>query len=192
MARPQEFNTQEVLKGALSVFWLQGYDGTTLQDLLKATGLSKSSLYSSFGDKHALFLAAFDTYRRERHEHMQKLMEQSRARDAIEAFFRDVVADANSSKFVNGCMSTNQAVEMAPRDPQIRQRVEADFLFIEDQLAAAVERGQREGNIATKLSARGVARMLLVAFAGFQVLARSRCGKDRLDDALSTYLAILD
>ena len=63
MARPQEFNTAEALYKAMGVFWSKGYEGTSLADLLEATGLSKSSLYATFGDKRDLFLAAFDCYR---------------------------------------------------------------------------------------------------------------------------------
>ncbi len=66
MARPQAFNTEEALHGALSVFWRKGYEATSLADLLAATRLSKSSLYATFGDKRSLFLAAFDAYRQAR------------------------------------------------------------------------------------------------------------------------------
>jgi TetR/AcrR family transcriptional repressor of nem operon len=49
MARPQEFETTDVLQKAMSVFWHYGYKGTPLEDLLIATGLSKSSFYNTFG-----------------------------------------------------------------------------------------------------------------------------------------------
>uniref|UniRef100_UPI001CF1B65F TetR/AcrR family transcriptional regulator n=1 Tax=Hymenobacter terricola TaxID=2819236 RepID=UPI001CF1B65F len=66
MARPQEFDTAAALHKAMGVFWRKGYEATSLVNLLEATGLSKSSLYSSFGGKRALFLAAFDAYRQQR------------------------------------------------------------------------------------------------------------------------------
>ena len=55
MARPREFDEEQALLAAMQVFWRKGYDGTSIPDLLEATGLSRSSLYETFGDKAALF-----------------------------------------------------------------------------------------------------------------------------------------
>ena len=60
MARPQEFDTTEALHQTMDVFCCKGFEATSLADLLKATGLSKSSLYATFGGKRELFVAAFD------------------------------------------------------------------------------------------------------------------------------------
>ena len=62
MSRPREFNETEALSGAMNAFWTKGYDGTSIPDLLQATGLSRSSLYETFGGKDALFEAATDLY----------------------------------------------------------------------------------------------------------------------------------
>ncbi len=74
MGRPQEFDTAEALRSAMHVFWSKGYEGASLADILQATGLSKSSLYATFGDKRALFLAAFDAYRKERLEYLNHML----------------------------------------------------------------------------------------------------------------------
>ncbi len=62
MARPREFDRDEVLDKAIEVFWTQGYDGTSVQDLVDAMGIQRGSLYAAFGDKHQLFLEALDRY----------------------------------------------------------------------------------------------------------------------------------
>ena len=62
MARRREFDEQAVVANAMELFWRQGYRATTPRDLLTATGLSKSSLYATFGSKEGLFLAALDAY----------------------------------------------------------------------------------------------------------------------------------
>ena len=62
MARPRSFDTDEVLSAAMLLFWAQGYDGTSIRDLEKATGLNAPSLYGAFGDKEALFTAALQRY----------------------------------------------------------------------------------------------------------------------------------
>ena len=62
MGRPREFDTTEALERALDVFWANGYEATSMRDLTGAMGLSKSSLYDTFGSKHELFLSALDHY----------------------------------------------------------------------------------------------------------------------------------
>lgn len=192
MARPQEFSTAQALHDALGVFWRQGYEATSLPDLLAATGLSKSSLYGTFGGKRELFLKAFDAYRSDRAQEMHRILGDGHARHAIETFFGKIIADARVPGFSRGCMSTNQAIEMAPHDVEVRARVEADFRLIEDALAATIGRGQAEGAIPWERDARAVARLLVVAFPGFQVIARAGVDGGRLQDALSLLLANLD
>jgi TetR/AcrR family transcriptional repressor of nem operon len=192
VARPQEFDAAEALHRALGVFWKKGYEASSLADLLAATGLSKSSLYATFGGKRELFLAAYDAYREERKLEMGEILEGGPARQDIEAFFRKIIADAPAPEFSHGCMSTNQAVELAPHDPEIRGRVEADFQLIEDALARTIERGQADGSVKSTRSARKLARLLVVAFPGFQVMVRAGADRSRLEDALGLLLANLD
>src|ERR1700760_307202 len=60
--RPRSFDTEAAVERAMGVFWSRGYHGTALPDLLRATKLSRGSLYAAFGDKHSLFLLALDRY----------------------------------------------------------------------------------------------------------------------------------
>ncbi len=62
MARPREFDEQVVLDRALETFWSKGYDGTSVEDLVEATGLRRASLYGAFGDKEQLFTKVLDHY----------------------------------------------------------------------------------------------------------------------------------
>src|SRR5215467_8906691 len=60
--RPRTFDLEGAVERAMNVFWSRGYHGTALPDLLRATKLSRGSLYAAFGGKHALFLRALDRY----------------------------------------------------------------------------------------------------------------------------------
>ena len=63
MPKVKQFDEAEVLKKAKAVFTEKGYNGTSMDDLVQATGLSRSSIYDTFGDKHGLFLKTLDQYR---------------------------------------------------------------------------------------------------------------------------------
>ncbi|TDN70016.1 TetR/AcrR family transcriptional regulator [Paraburkholderia sp. BL10I2N1] len=192
MARPREFDEREALLQAMQVFWSNGFEATSLTDLLKATGLSKSSLYDTFGSKRELFLAAFEVYRLERMRMLDGyLKSKPTAFASIRAFFEMVVEHARLADRPFGCMSCNEAVEFGPHDEEVQQLIARDFLGIEDALAHAVERGKADGSIPGDKDARKLARFLTVTHQGLQVMARSKANIDRLDDALGVMLQAL-
>jgi TetR/AcrR family transcriptional repressor of nem operon len=193
MARPQEFETTEVLRSAMHVFWSKGYEATSLTDILAATGLSKSSLYATFGDKRELFLAAFDAYRKGRMQYLQRTLNNGQpARQSIETFFRQGVAHSQDKTRIYGCMTANEAVELAPHDADIRRLVAEDFQAIEDAFTQAIARGHADSSIASRQEPRVLARFLLVGLQGLQVMARAKSDRARMDDAVTVMMAALD
>lgn len=193
MARPQEFETSEVLRNAMYLFWSKGYEAASLSDILAATGLSKSSLYASFGDKRALFLAAFDAYRKERLFHLHRILNEDQpARRSIERFFRQVLTHAQGETRACGCMTANEAVELAPHDADIQRLVAEDFQAIEEAFTQAITRGQADGSIAARQEPRILAHFLLVGLQGLEVMLRAKCEPARLDNTVSVMVAVLD
>ncbi len=193
MARPQEFETSEVLRNAMYVFWNKGYEAASLNDILEATGLSKSSLYATFGDKRELFLATFDAYRKERLRHLRRILDNRQpARLCIESFFRQVLSRSKDQTSVQGCMTANEAVELAPHDDEIRQLVAADFQAIEDAFAQAILRGQADGSITSRTAPRSLARFLVVNLQGLQVMARAKADRALLDTTVTVMLSALE
>ena len=73
MARPKEFDPQLALGKAMNVFWSAGYEGASLDRLLKEMGISKQSLYDTFGDKRSLYLQALAYYRRQTNDGLRQL-----------------------------------------------------------------------------------------------------------------------
>ncbi len=193
MARPREFDTTEALRQAMLLFWKKGYEATSMTDLLEATDLSKSSLYQAFADKRSLFLAALDTYRRDRAERLRSMLTSGECgRDAVQAFFRKITRHVASDHRHYGCMSCNEAVELGPHDEEVQRIVAADFQSIEDAFAAAIRRGQADGSIASGESPRRLARFLTAGLQGLQVLARAKAGRATLADTVSVMLSVLD
>jgi AcrR family transcriptional regulator len=62
MARPKEFDSDQALDKAMEPFWRQGYEATSIKDLVRHMGINRGSLYNTFGHKHRLFLACMDRY----------------------------------------------------------------------------------------------------------------------------------
>ena len=115
MGRRPAFKTDAVLTGAQDAFWANGFEGTSMDDLLKATGLSKSSLYSSFGTKEQLFLSAFDKYRDDRAQEMRDLLATQPGLPGVRTFFQLIIERDPESHLGYGCLSMNQGFEQAHR-----------------------------------------------------------------------------
>ena len=60
--RPRSFDESAALAKAIQVFWLKGYDGVTIDDLVAGMGVGRPSLYSVFGDKRSIFLRVLHAY----------------------------------------------------------------------------------------------------------------------------------
>ena len=154
----------------MKLFWQKGFVATSLSDLLAATGLSKSSLYATFGSKHELMLSAFDNYRAEREAEMRRVTGDGNARAGILAFFEKIVEDARAEGF-EGCMSINEAVELAPPASEVRERVRQDFATIETILATAMARGATDGSVATRPLPTELESLLTILLPVLLVLA---------------------
>ncbi|UCV17823.1 TetR/AcrR family transcriptional regulator [Ferribacterium limneticum] len=193
MARPREFDKQKALLQAMRLFWSKGYEATSISELLKATGLSKSSLYDTFGSKRELFLEAFDEYRKERMRKLHGYLTQCpTALASIHAFFEMVVEHARNEEQPFGCMSCNEAAELGPHDVEVQQLVEQDFVGMEDSFALAIERGIQDGSISPTKDARKLARFLCASHQGLQIMARAKTAPQRLDDTLSVMMSVLE
>ena len=185
MARPRKFDEGEVLRAARDQFW-SGYAGTSVDDVLTATGLGKGSLYGAFGDKRALFLRALalylDTALRER---MARLQCPEAGKAEILALFRGVARDALGDRERKGCMVTNCSIELADRDPDLACQAARSLDLFERAFAGAIRQAQAGGDIGAGRDPVRLARFLTVCMEGMLVLARVRPDAAWLDDAVS-------
>lgn len=192
MARPRSFNEHEVLLHVMQIFWKRGYEATSLSDITRETRLSKSSLYEAFGSKRELFLSAFEIYRQMRMRMLNGyLTSQPTAMASIRHFFLMILEHARNQERPFGCMSCNEAVELAPHDDEVHRLVERDFQGIEDALTAAIERGIMDGSVPAEKNARALARHMTVAHHGFMMMSRSRTDIRRLEDTIEVILSLL-
>src|SRR5690349_21698419 len=119
MARPKDFNRDEVLKRAMLVFWEKGYEATSTEDLLRAMGIGRQSMYDTFGDKRRLYLEALERYQA---ESGASLIERLQAGEspllAIEQTLLAVASESPAER-ARGCMYVSSIVELATKDPEV-------------------------------------------------------------------------
>ncbi|MFP6730662.1 MAG: TetR/AcrR family transcriptional regulator [Alphaproteobacteria bacterium] len=193
MARPREFDTDDVLEKAMQAFWSGGYAATSLADLTQAMGISKSSFYETFGSKHELFLATIERYGETAAERTVGLLENSTwAKGAIAAVFEFVIDNATAEGERRGCFINNCAVESASHDGAVASRVVECLARLESAFESAVRRGQEAGDITSDHDPQILARFLTSSLHGLIVTSKANPDKANLNDVVRVVLAALD
>lgn len=191
MARPRQFDQALVLEAAVQCFWDRGYEATSVQDLVRASGVTAASLYNAFGDKQAIFRAALEHYVDTRLGERMRRCDALPPEQAIRGFFEEVVRASSNDRARKGCMLVNTALELAPHDAELRARVAAVLKRLERFFLRHVEAGQAAGSFTRALPARVLAGHLVGVLMGLRVLARVRPRRAVLDDVVGPALSLL-
>ncbi|MGI5491121.1 TetR/AcrR family transcriptional regulator [Microtetraspora malaysiensis] len=173
MARPREFDEQDVIAKATRLFWRRGYNATSVRDLGDELRLKQSSLYRTFNDKHTLFLRALDHYRATESTQAQ---EQLGAPGPSLEILREWLVWMVSHESGLGCFVVNTATELGTADPEVRQRTEAAFEVTQETLASLLRRGIRDGDLPATLDVDAAVELLFTTVLGLRV--RERAGHD--------------
>lgn len=193
MARPREFDETVVLDAAVHRFWLRGYEATSVRELAESMGMTGASLYNAFGDKRSLFQRALAHYVENSFSAREARFERTLPpREAIGAFFHEIIERSVGDDERKGCLLVNAALEVAPHDPEFQQAIAAVLVRIEAFFLRCVSAGQRSGKISTTQPAEDLARALLGALLGIRVLARSRPERALLEGLIRPIFALLD
>jgi TetR/AcrR family transcriptional repressor of nem operon len=192
MARPREFDEGIVLDAAVDCFWSGGYEGTSVKDLEAKTGISAASLYNAYGDKRALFRTALDRYVESSIAARMRRCAALPPREAIEAFFDEILDRSLSDRKHKGCLLVNSALELAPHDAEFQKIIAGVFNRLECFFLDCIETGQANGTITRATPAEVLSRNLLGVLVGLRVLARVRPERALLTGVVAPALAQLD
>lgn len=192
MARPREFDTDKALQSAMRVFWEQGYHATSVQDLMKAAGIQKQSLYGAFGDKRSLFLKCLSLYTKQTLLEIQKMLNESdSALEGIERVLRYASQTTDSKKCPAGCLMTNTALELGLDDPGVAEEVRRMFRGFEKLLGAAVRKAQAQGEIGKNLDGAAIGQNLANTISGIRILEKTGAPKQQARTVVDTALAAI-
>ncbi|TDE15238.1 TetR/AcrR family transcriptional regulator [Dyadobacter psychrotolerans] len=192
MARTKVFDEEEVLDKAMNLFWQKGYNATSAQDLVSTLGISRSSLYDTYGDKHTLFVKALKQYRKERIDPVIKEVDSAEDAEAyIRNFFELVKKEALAENSSIGCFMVNSAVEMAPVDTEVATIANSIMHDTENAVSKAIQKGQDAGVFTTQYPARSLARFVVNAINGLRVTVKFDADQKMFEDIVNVCLAAL-
>lgn len=171
----KQFDVDAVLERAMRAFWSRGYEATSMQDLVDCTGVNRGSLYATYGDKHALFLASLRMYDdRVRRRLLAELESRHAPREAIRQLFLAFAAPAPRQGACAGCFLTNTALELSGLDPEAGRIVARAQEEMEAFFARMIRKAKARGEVSAQLKPAAAASGLLASLLGLVVLSRSR------------------
>jgi TetR/AcrR family transcriptional repressor of nem operon len=193
MARNKAFDETQVLDKAVEIFWSQGYNCTSANDLVNTLGLSRSSLYDTYGDKHALFVQALKRYKQELGGKLIEMIEQTEdVKATITEILQMIVEQDRSAINPKGCFMVNTAVELSGTDPEIANIVNGNRVDIEKALQSVIKIGQEKGQLSSKHDSIALARYFINTFFGLRISIKFNNDPKILKDIIEVSLSILD
>lgn len=193
MARPKEFDREAALRKAMSAFWSNGYEGTSMADLTAAMGISRSSLYETFGDKQDLFLEALN--------HYLALTDQKRAavlanagsvKQGMARFFQGIITFILDTEHPGGCFFTNTATALGTMEEQVHTAVTRGSQKMEDDFYNFLVRGRQRGEIRPDKDLHALAKFFVGLVRGISVIARIQKNRKALEDIVAVGLEVLE
>lgn len=177
----------------MQVFWSKGFEATSLQDLIEAMEISKSSFYQTFESKHQLFQNSINHYQNHFiNEVTDSLQNSKTGRAFIENTFNNLTEKAKPSGDRRGCLIANCASEFAQRDPVIAELITKSIKRMTDVFLSAIKRAQKEGDISPAKKSLALARYLLSSLNGLTTSIKAGASPKEVREVVQVVLTALD
>lgn len=186
--RPREFDTEQALEAALRLFWLHGYEGTSLAAIANAAGVNMPSLYAAFGNKEALFKKAVDRYIESPASYLPKALKEPTARRVAEKLFRGAIHMVMNPRNPDGCLLVQGALASGPESDSIRQELNARRAMAEAAVRKRLERAVAERDLPLDCDPGQLARYIVTLIWGMSVQAAGGASRSQLEDVAAMAL----
>ncbi len=192
MPKVETFDRIEVLQKATDIFHKKGYNGTSMQDLVDATSLNRSSIYNSFGSKLGMFMAVLGHYQnigksKIRSEAKSAHNAADSVRSIFDMYIHDIITDPNQQ----GCLIVNCKSEMANQEPLIKSFMEQNQEQVLAMLEDIVNKGQMEKVFNEEQTANQYALYLYSSIQGLRMTGILNNNEEQLKNLVNTILKVL-
>lgn len=192
MARQKEFDTEIVLERAMSLFWQQGYEATSIRDLIAHVGISSSSMYETYGDKHTLYLAALSAFRELEFNTIQtQLAEATSAQETMRLWFDEIINNLLADAQHRGTFTVNAAIELGATDADVAAQLQAHFDDITELLAQFFQTAQAYGEISPDHDPVALAQFFINTLFSISIQVKIYPNRQILENVANTAIGVL-
>lgn len=191
--RPREFDREQALLKARDLFWRQGYEGTSMSDLVAELGIASARIYKAFGSKELLFREAIASY--ENHEGGfadRAFSKESSVRVAIKRLLDDAVALYSRTDLPQGCMVVSSASSVSDENSGIKDWLAEHRLQRTQGMIDRLQTAVATGELPPETDADALGDYFAAFLHGLSVQARDGVSRARLEAAVKIALSALD
>ncbi len=179
--RPRSFDRAAALRRAMEVFWAQGYDGTSMSDLIAAMNVNSPSIYAAFGCKEALFREAVALYRATEGGRIWGAMTTApSARAAIETVLRVSAEEFTRPGKPRGCLIVLGALHSDDGNEAVHRELQELRAENMKMLLQRLKRGVAEGELPDGPDWRAIATFYITVQQGMSIQARDGASRKAL------------
>jgi TetR/AcrR family transcriptional repressor of nem operon len=191
MARLIEFDRNKALESGMLLFWRQGYSATSLNQLLEAMAISRSSFYAAFTDKRNLYIEALNLFSRRTNSVLLSVKDDDNPSKAIKNFFEHTLFAVPERRMRRGCMMVNTVLELADVDQSLSILASQKLDEIEIAFEKCFERALQLGVYSSQHTAKELAQFVMTMNQGLRVASRKNVTKKELNNILQTTVNLL-
>jgi TetR/AcrR family transcriptional repressor of nem operon len=189
--RPRIFDEDEVLSKAMNLFWANGYEATSTEDLLQGMELNKGSLYHTFKNKKELFSKSLDYFARHSIKELEEKIKTAETPiTGIRNFFLELTK-ANHTIHQKGCFMGNTLAELANIDIQLKERAIHYLIEVENLFYKYIVQAKKSKELKTTEESRLLSRYLITLWNGINITRRMYPQKDALEPLIKMQLMLL-
>jgi TetR/AcrR family transcriptional repressor of nem operon len=189
--RPKAFDEDEALSLAMNYFWEHGYDNTSLEHLLPAMGIKKSSFYHTFKSKEELFSRVLDLYRKEMLTQLTALKNDIGAKKALLMLATLTIDELKTTGKVRGCLMVNSGQECYQKYDDLSKQIVREHTYFYGLFTDFVEEAKSKGDIKSTLDSKKIAGRYLNAINGLVATIQSGADEEMITDIVESLADIL-
>lgn len=191
--RPKKFDEAEVLDAITDLFWERGLAGTSLDALSSATGVARPSLYATFGDKDAMYLAGLRNFFARIDAAVSPVVQSEAPVDQILRGIFDVLIDlyTGHDDAARGCLIICTAATEAATHDEVREELSGVLAGIDARFGRVLERAKQRGELGSDVDVQAIAPVLAGVTHTLAVRARAGQGRDALREIAAAAVALV-
>jgi TetR/AcrR family transcriptional repressor of nem operon len=190
--RPKAFDEDEVLASAMNYFWEHGYSNASLDNLLVAMGIKKSSFYHTFGSKEELFSRTLELYRKNISEYLNTLKKDIGAKATMLMLTELTIKELRETGNVKGCLLVNSGQECYNKYKDLSRQIKMEFSFMQELFTAFIAEAQSVGEITSTKEAKVISGRYMNSLNGLIVTIQAGASDELIDDIVESLREILE
>ncbi|MEE9364754.1 MAG: helix-turn-helix domain-containing protein [Cellulophaga sp.] len=193
MPKVKLFDENRILEKAMELFWKKGYHATSIQDLVNYLGLSRSSIYDTYGGKKELFNKSFQLYRNTNIKKVTAFLEQqSKVKIGFKKLFEMTIQESINDLDKKGCFVVNITTELIPGDLEIQNILKENKDAFSSLFYEILLKGEKSGEIPKGKNLKSIASLFYTLYSGLKVVSKIQPNSKELSDSISVFLILLE